>query len=72
MVNWVIRSSESSETERIGEYFGALIDVPEVIELRSDLGGGKTTFVKGLVGLVVLIRLRAQHLHSIKSIKRPG
>jgi tRNA threonylcarbamoyladenosine biosynthesis protein TsaE len=49
MVNWVIRSSESSETERIGEYFGALIDVPEVIELRSDLGGGKTTFVKGLV-----------------------
>jgi tRNA threonylcarbamoyladenosine biosynthesis protein TsaE len=49
MMNWVIRSSDSDETERIGEYLGTLIKAPNIIELRSDLGGGKTTFVRGLV-----------------------
>jgi tRNA threonylcarbamoyladenosine biosynthesis protein TsaE len=48
-MNWVIRSASSDDTERVGEYLGPLIKAPEVIELRSDLGGGKTTFVKGLV-----------------------
>jgi tRNA threonylcarbamoyladenosine biosynthesis protein TsaE len=47
-MNWVIRSTSSEDTERIGEYLGALVKAPEIIELRSDLGGGKTTFVKGL------------------------
>jgi tRNA threonylcarbamoyladenosine biosynthesis protein TsaE len=47
MMNWVIRSASSDDTERIGEFLGSLIKPPEVIELRSDLGGGKTTFTKG-------------------------
>jgi tRNA threonylcarbamoyladenosine biosynthesis protein TsaE len=47
MMNWVIRSASSNDTERIGELLGSLIKPPEVIELRSDLGGGKTTFTKG-------------------------
>jgi tRNA threonylcarbamoyladenosine biosynthesis protein TsaE len=47
MMNWVIRSASSGDTERIGELLGSLIKPPEVIELRSDLGGGKTTFTKG-------------------------
>jgi tRNA threonylcarbamoyladenosine biosynthesis protein TsaE len=49
MMNWVIRSIDASDTERIGELLGSLLEAPEVIELRSDLGGGKTTFTKGLV-----------------------
>jgi tRNA threonylcarbamoyladenosine biosynthesis protein TsaE len=48
-MNWVIRSVNADDTERIGEFLGALIKSPEVIELRADLGGGKTTFTKGLV-----------------------
>ena len=28
---------------------GKLLKAPQVIELRSDLGGGKTTFVRGIV-----------------------
>jgi tRNA threonylcarbamoyladenosine biosynthesis protein TsaE len=48
-MNWVIRSVNADDTERIGEFLGALINSPEVIELRADLGGGKTTFTKGLV-----------------------
>lgn len=48
-MNWVIRSASPDHTEKIGELLGSLIKSPEIIELRSDLGGGKTTFTKGLV-----------------------
>jgi tRNA threonylcarbamoyladenosine biosynthesis protein TsaE len=48
-MNWVIRSANADDTERIGGIFGSLIEPPELIELRSDLGGGKTTFTRGLV-----------------------
>jgi tRNA threonylcarbamoyladenosine biosynthesis protein TsaE len=41
-------STSSADTERLGELLGRLLKNPEVIELRSDLGGGKTTFVRGL------------------------
>ena len=41
-------SIDSSDTERLGELFGRFLKPPLVIELRSDLGGGKTTFVRGL------------------------
>lgn len=41
--------SESSEaTEEIGRKIGKLLKGGEIIELISDLGGGKTTFVRGL------------------------
>lgn len=47
-MTWQTRSTDSEDTERLGELLGKLITAPEVIELSSDLGGGKTTFVRGL------------------------
>jgi tRNA threonylcarbamoyladenosine biosynthesis protein TsaE len=35
-------------TEKLGEHIGAQLRGGEVIELASDLGGGKTTFTRGL------------------------
>lgn len=43
-----LRTTSPAETERIGEQVGARVRGGEVIELRSDLGGGKTTLVRGL------------------------
>ncbi|MBX4191001.1 tRNA (adenosine(37)-N6)-threonylcarbamoyltransferase complex ATPase subunit type 1 TsaE, partial [Candidatus Saccharibacteria bacterium] len=45
---WQTVSTSSAETESIGSLIGASLKGGEVIELRSDLGGGKTTFVRGL------------------------
>lgn len=45
---WQTVSTSSADTQRLGQLLGRLIKNPEVIELRSDLGGGKTTFVCGL------------------------
>ncbi|MGH7157082.1 MAG: tRNA (adenosine(37)-N6)-threonylcarbamoyltransferase complex ATPase subunit type 1 TsaE [Candidatus Saccharimonadales bacterium] len=46
---WQTSSTSSAETERLGELLGKQLKGGEVIELRSDLGGGKTTFIRGLV-----------------------
>lgn len=43
-----IGSTGSSNTEKLGEKLGSNLRGGEVIELISDLGGGKTTFVRGL------------------------
>jgi tRNA threonylcarbamoyladenosine biosynthesis protein TsaE len=43
-----IRSTDSVETEKLAEHLGRQLSGGEVIELRSDLGGGKTTFTRGL------------------------
>lgn len=45
---WQTVSTSSADTERLGELLGQKLKGGEVLELRSDLGGGKTTFVKGL------------------------
>ncbi|MBA2279112.1 tRNA (adenosine(37)-N6)-threonylcarbamoyltransferase complex ATPase subunit type 1 TsaE [Candidatus Saccharibacteria bacterium] len=45
---WQIESSSSDATYAIGERFGNLCRGGEVFVLSSDLGGGKTTFTKGL------------------------
>ncbi|OGL25655.1 tRNA (adenosine(37)-N6)-threonylcarbamoyltransferase complex ATPase subunit type 1 TsaE [Candidatus Saccharibacteria bacterium RIFCSPHIGHO2_12_FULL_49_19] len=45
---WQTKSTSSAETERLGEALGRLLKAPAVLELKSDLGGGKTTFVRGL------------------------
>jgi tRNA threonylcarbamoyladenosine biosynthesis protein TsaE len=45
---WQTVSTSSGDTEKIGELLGSLLKPPAVIELRSDLGGGKTTFVRGI------------------------
>ena len=43
-----ISSTSSDNTEEIAEKIGARLKGGEVIELVSDLGGGKTVFAKGL------------------------
>ncbi len=47
-MTWQITTSNSAETEQVGADLGARLRGGEVIELRSDLGGGKTTLVRGL------------------------
>jgi tRNA threonylcarbamoyl adenosine modification protein YjeE len=46
---WQTSSTGSEDTERLGESLGSHLRGGEIIELRSDLGGGKTTFARGLV-----------------------
>ena len=43
-----VNSSSEDQTMTIGSNIGQTLTGQEVIELISDLGGGKTTFVKGL------------------------
>ncbi len=47
-MTWQTGSTGSNETELLGEKLGRALKGGEVIELVSDLGGGKTTFVRGL------------------------
>jgi tRNA threonylcarbamoyladenosine biosynthesis protein TsaE len=47
-VTWQTESNSLSETEALAAGFGARLRGGEVIELVSDLGGGKTAFVRGL------------------------
>ena len=49
VVTWQTSSTSSEETEQLAEKLGAACRGGEVIELISDLGGGKTTFTRGLV-----------------------
>ena len=44
-----ISSTSSEQTEEIASSIGSRLRGGEVVELRSDLGGGKTTFTRGLV-----------------------
>lgn len=43
-----IKSASSEATEQLAAKIGRALKGGEVIELVSDLGGGKTTFVRGL------------------------
>jgi len=43
-----IKTSGADITEEVAEKIGSRLKGREVIELISDLGGGKTTFVRGL------------------------
>jgi tRNA threonylcarbamoyladenosine biosynthesis protein TsaE len=45
---WQINSKTSDQTEALAEQLARNLKGREVIELVSDLGGGKTTFVRGL------------------------
>lgn len=44
-----ISSQNSADTEQLGERIGTRLRGGEVIELVSDLGGGKTTLTRGIV-----------------------
>ena len=48
-MTWETDSTSSAQTERLAESLGRRLRGGEVIELTSDLGGGKTTFTRGLV-----------------------
>jgi tRNA threonylcarbamoyladenosine biosynthesis protein TsaE len=48
MRNKTIQTSTALATEEVGEMIGKHLQGGEVIELVSDLGGGKTTLVRGL------------------------
>lgn len=47
-MTWQFDLSGPAETEAFGERVGRRLRGGEVIELASDLGGGKTTLVRGL------------------------
>ena len=47
-LTWRTSSTGLSDTARLAESLGSRLRGGEVIELVSDVGGGKTTFVKGL------------------------
>lgn len=44
----IIAADSQHQTEQLAEKIGAALKGGEVLELVSDLGGGKTTFVRGL------------------------
>ncbi len=46
--SWVAKTTGPSQTEALAHAIGCQIKGGEVIELKSDLGGGKTTFARGL------------------------
>jgi len=48
-ISWQSTTQTAGETEALAEKIGAVLQGGEVIELVSDLGGGKTTFTRGLV-----------------------
>lgn len=48
VATWQISSTSSEATEQLAERLGKSLKGGEIIELISDLGGGKTTFVRGL------------------------
>ncbi|MBP9852489.1 MAG: tRNA threonylcarbamoyladenosine biosynthesis protein TsaE [Patescibacteria group bacterium] len=43
-----ITSQNSADTEKLGEQIGSKLRGGEILELSSDVGGGKTTFTRGL------------------------
>jgi tRNA threonylcarbamoyladenosine biosynthesis protein TsaE len=45
---WSMQSASSGDTEAFGEQLGKRLKGHEVIELLSDLGGGKTTLTRGI------------------------
>ncbi|HYH74855.1 MAG TPA: tRNA (adenosine(37)-N6)-threonylcarbamoyltransferase complex ATPase subunit type 1 TsaE [Candidatus Saccharimonadales bacterium] len=49
VLTWQTNSISSEQTEQLAQKLGEHLRGGEVIELVSDLGGGKTTFTRGLV-----------------------
>ncbi len=49
VMTWGATSTSAAKTEQLAEQLGSKLRGGELIELVSDLGGGKTTFTRGLV-----------------------
>lgn len=49
VTTWQTNSADAEATYRLAAALGSKLRGGETIELASDLGGGKTTFTKGLV-----------------------
>ena len=47
-MTWSTASSSSDATDKFGEQLGRRLKGGEIIELVSDLGGGKTTLTRGI------------------------
>lgn len=47
-MTWETSTTDSETTVQLADAIGKQLKGGEVIELKSDLGGGKTTFVRGL------------------------
>ena len=47
-MNLLIQTERAEETQSVAKHVGERLRGGEVIELVSDVGGGKTTFVRGL------------------------
>lgn len=65
---WQIDSTNSDVTEQLGEQLGANFRGGEVVELVSDLGGGKTTFVRGVARGVGSLHTVASPTFTISKI----
>jgi tRNA threonylcarbamoyladenosine biosynthesis protein TsaE len=50
VLTWQTNTTSSEQTELLAAALGRSLKGGETIELASDLGGGKTTFTRGLVG----------------------
>lgn len=48
MTSYKFLCNTKEDTQALGEYLGAAVKGGETFAFMSDLGGGKTTFVKGL------------------------
>ena len=48
MTTIVFNTKNDTQTQQLAQAIGKKLKGSEVFELRSDLGGGKTTFVRGL------------------------
>ncbi|OGL25113.1 tRNA (adenosine(37)-N6)-threonylcarbamoyltransferase complex ATPase subunit type 1 TsaE [Candidatus Saccharibacteria bacterium RIFCSPLOWO2_01_FULL_48_13] len=50
VMTWQTYCQGPAETEALGKALGRLLKTGDVVELTADLGGGKTTFIRGLAG----------------------
>lgn len=51
-MTFCVHTNNNEETIRIGESIGKLLQGGEILELVSDVGGGKTTLAKGIVAAI--------------------
>jgi tRNA threonylcarbamoyladenosine biosynthesis protein TsaE len=72
-MTWETTSTVSEDTEKLGEKLGKSLKGGEMIELISDLGGGKTTFTRGLVrGMGITDTVASPTFTISKVYKKPG